>query len=77
MYRNNKTIELVMIFLLIIFTIFVHFIVAAHMDYFSKSLSINKSDFYKIILVATFRAVLIDAGLIYFYYRDKKRLKRL
>jgi hypothetical protein len=73
MYRNKKTIEFGIIILFIITTVFMHFIVWAQIDYFSKSLLMSEKDFWHLILISFIRAFIIDLGLIYFYYRDKKR----
>jgi TctA family transporter len=73
MYRNKKTIEFGIIILFIITTVFIHFIVWAHIDYFSKSLSINKKDFWHLIIISFIRVFFVDLGLVYFYFRDKKR----
>jgi hypothetical protein len=73
MYRSKKTIEIGVILLFIITTTFVSFVVWAQLDFFNNSKSLTKDNFYKLLLLSFVRTIIIDAGLIFFYYRDKKK----
>lgn len=73
MYRNKKTIEIGVIILFIISTIFINFLVWSHFYFFNEEKVINKGNFYKLLSVSAFRALIVDIGFIIMYYYGKKR----
>lgn len=73
MYKNKRSIEIGIILLFIITTIFINFIVWSHFYFFNEEKAINKSNFYKLLYVSAFRALIVDVGFIAMYYYGKKR----
>ena len=73
MYRSKKSIEVGVIFLFIISTIFINFIVWSHFYFFNEAKVISKDNFYKLLYVSAFRALIVDVGFIVMYYYSKNR----
>lgn len=76
MYKNKSRIELGIILLFILATIFINFIVWSHFYFFNESKAISKANFYKLLWVSAFRALIVDIGFIIMYYYNKKQLNK-
>ena len=75
MIRSRKTIEIGIIILFIGFTTLMNFVVWANFDFFMESKTMNKTEFYNTLFWSFISALIVDVGLIFFYYSSRDRIK--
>ncbi len=74
--RNTKVIEIGVIILFIVSTTFLIFNGEIFLSYFKEKDVISKEDFKKVLSKSFFQSIVIDSGLIVFYFINKARIKK-
>lgn len=74
--RKSKVIEIGVIILFIIMTAFLIFIGELFLDHFKENDTVSILELKGLLKKSFLQAIVIDSGLIFFYFINKRRIKK-